>query len=180
MLHFRTSFIYSDRFSLWQTGIGCIRCLNICVTLKATNIPEELLPDPEGILIGGGRCFTPFPKTDVWTSGEILSPCIGQMWFSWVSNRCKTENSNSKVWLRALSECQRKNDLGKQITELTVAVLHVGRMNWCHLVSKTLTWLMQYSPHLYRGTEAPVQCCLSCGTSWPDTLHLSRTHLCTD
>lgn len=38
-------------------------------------VPEELPPDPEGSLIGGGLCFTPFPKTDVWTSGEIPSPC---------------------------------------------------------------------------------------------------------
>lgn len=41
-------------------------------------VPEELLPEPEGILMGGGRCFTPLPKTDVWTSGEIPSPCMMQ------------------------------------------------------------------------------------------------------
>lgn len=43
-------------------------------TIFPLYVPEELLPDAEGILIGGGRCFTPFPKTDVWTSGEIPSP----------------------------------------------------------------------------------------------------------
>lgn len=34
-----------------------------------SDVPEELLPDPEG-----GRCFTPFPNTDVWTNGETPSP----------------------------------------------------------------------------------------------------------
>lgn len=42
---------------------------------EVADVPEELLPDPEGSLMGGGRCFTPFPNTDVWTSGEIPSPC---------------------------------------------------------------------------------------------------------
>lgn len=27
-------------------------------------IPEELFPELEGSLMGGGRCFTPFPNTE--------------------------------------------------------------------------------------------------------------------
>ena len=27
-------------------------------------LPEELLPELEGNLMGGGRCFTPFPNTE--------------------------------------------------------------------------------------------------------------------
>lgn len=27
-------------------------------------IPEELFPEVEGSLMGGGRCFTPFPSTE--------------------------------------------------------------------------------------------------------------------
>lgn len=43
----------------------------VCMTLltqddrKLKNvIPEELFPELEGSLIGGGRCFTPFPNTE--------------------------------------------------------------------------------------------------------------------
>lgn len=77
-------------------------------------------------------------------------------------------------------ESQCKNDFGKQITELTDTVLHGGWIKCNHLLNWTHSWLRQDSPHLYWGTGVPVQRCLSCGTSWPDTLHLSRTHLCTD
>lgn len=36
-------------------------------------IPEELFPELEGSLMGGGRCFTPFPKTEDWT--DTVSGC---------------------------------------------------------------------------------------------------------
>lgn len=42
-----------------------------------TDIPEELLPGPEDSFMGGGHCLSPFPNTDVWTSGEIPSLCRG-------------------------------------------------------------------------------------------------------
>lgn len=38
-------------------------------------IPEELFPELEGSLMGGGRCFTPFPKTEDWT--DTVSGCWG-------------------------------------------------------------------------------------------------------
>lgn len=40
-----------------------------------SDVPEELVPDPEGSLMGGGLCFTPFPNMDVWTNEETPSPC---------------------------------------------------------------------------------------------------------
>lgn len=46
------------------------------VVWELYGLPEELLPDPKGSLMGGGLCFTPFPNVDVWTRAEKLSPSI--------------------------------------------------------------------------------------------------------
>lgn len=163
-LRVMTAFICcSVSFSPLPTGGRCIVSVStLFVAFSALDVPEELLPDPEGILMGGGRCFTPFPKTDDWTSGEIPSPCAEQMWFSQISDK-------KNILTFFFFQCQCKNDSGRQIPELSPR-----RLN------KVQPPPQVDSPHLYWGTGALVQRCLSCGTSWPDTLHLSRTHLCTD
>lgn len=81
---FSFPFVFFCSLHIWQgekqvaeiatRGFLFLHTAHVCA-LIFSGVPEELLPDPEGILMGGGRCFTPFPKRDVWTSGEIPSPC---------------------------------------------------------------------------------------------------------
>lgn len=81
-------------FALLSVSISYHTALrsHVCA-LSLSDVPEELLPDPEGSLMGGGRCFTPLPKTDVWTSGEIPSPC------SWHLNQFVSHNTSHQCWI---------------------------------------------------------------------------------
>lgn len=165
-----TALISSVSFSPLPTGGRCIVSVStLFVAFSALDVPEELLPDPEGILMGGGRCFTPFPKTDDWTSGEIPSPCAGQMWFSQISDKKARQNILTFFFFSM--------SMPKWLGQTNPRAEWRSRPCWLNKVQPPP---QGDSPHLYWGTGALVQRCLSCGTSWPDTLHLSRTHLCTD
>lgn len=92
------------------------------------DVPEELLPDAEGILMGGGRCFTPFPKTDVWTKWEIPSPWAGQKWFSQTTKTWQGFNSNLSKENFDDDQCQKRLVQTNDSTEWISAASWLNKM----------------------------------------------------